>query len=54
MAEKKPPQDEKDQFELEMYRLGLELVESYRKGTCPDRDKTLNAAIKILEITKRD
>ncbi len=53
MADKKPL-DEKNLFEAEMYKLGLELIESYRKGACTDRDKILNAAIKILEITKRD
>lgn len=48
MAEKKP--DDKDKFEVEVYRLGLELIESYRQGTCADRNKALEM---IIEIFKR-
>lgn len=54
MADKKPIlSDVQSQFEEEMYKLGLELVESFRKGTCSDKGKVLDAAIKILDISKR-
>ena len=60
MAEKKPVQstvkpplnpDIYEQFETEVYKLGLELIEGYRTGKCPDRNKTLDA---IIAIFKRD
>ena len=60
MAEKKPAQptvkpplnpDVYEQFDTEVYKLGLELIESYRTGKCQDRNKTLEA---IIEIFKRD
>ena len=60
MAEKKPVQptaketpdsDVYDQFETEVYKLGLELIESYRTGKCSDRNKTLDA---IIAIFRRD
>lgn len=60
MAEKKPVQptvkpplkpDVYEQFDTEVYKLGLELIENFRTGKCHDRDKTLEA---IIEIFKRD
>lgn len=54
MAEKKTaveiPAEGKAAFETEVYKLGLELIESYRKGTCTDWNKTLEM---IIEIFKR-
>lgn len=54
MAEKKPPQEEKIQFETETYKLGLELIEKFRQGNCGNRSETLDKIIKIFEISKRD
>lgn len=54
MADKKPPQGVQAQFEEEAYKLGIELIESYRKGICVDKNITLEAIIKILDISKRD
>lgn len=54
MAEKKPPQDEKVQFETEMYKLGLELIEKFRQGNSGNRNEALDKIIKIFEISKRD
>ena len=48
MAEKKP--DDKEKFESEVYKLGLKLIEDYKAGNCPDRNKALEA---IIEIFKR-
>lgn len=48
MAEKKP--DEKEMFEVEVYKLGLELIEAYRAGTCRDSAKTLEAIIEIFKV----
>lgn len=54
MAEKKTPQEEKTKFDTEMYKLGLELIEAYRKGNCSNRSEILEKAIKIFEISKQD
>lgn len=60
MGEKKPAQpmvkpprnpDVYEQFETEVYKLGLELIEGYRTGKCRDANKTLDA---IIEIFKRN
>ena len=50
MAEKKL--DEKEKFEAEVYKLGLEMIESLRTGTCRDYHKTLEAVIGIFKITR--
>ena len=50
MAEKKTPPGEREKFEAEVYKLGLKLIEEYKAGTCPDRNKALEA---IIEIFKR-
>ena len=50
ISEDKKATDEKAEFETEVYKLGLELIESYRKGTCTDWNKTLEM---IIEIFKR-
>lgn len=47
MADKKP-QEEKEKFEAEVYKLGLELIEAYRTGTCLDRNVTLETIIAIF------
>lgn len=47
MAEKKP-QDDKERFEAEVYRLGLELIEDFRTGRYPDRDRALEVIIAIF------
>lgn len=49
MAEKKL--DEKDKFEAEVYKFGLELIEAYRKGSCRDSAMVLEAIIAIFKIT---
>ena len=49
MAEKK--NDDKEKFESEVCKLGMKLIEDFKAGTCPDRNKTLEA---IIEIFKRD
>ena len=49
MAEKKS--DEKEKFEAEVYKLGLELIDAYRSGNCRDSNKTLEAIIEIFKIT---
>ena len=49
MAEKKS--DDKERFEAEVYKLGLELITAYRMGTCGDRQKTLAAIIEIFEVS---
>ena len=51
MTDKKTTPEEKEKFEAAVYELGLELIESYREGTCLDRNKTLEA---IIEIFKRN
>lgn len=49
MAEKKPASDERAQFETEVYKFGLELIEACRKGTCRDYNKTVEAIIAIFK-----
>lgn len=60
MAEKKPVQpmvkpplnpDVYEQFETEVYKFGLELIDACRKGTCRDYNKTVEA---IIAIFRRD
>lgn len=54
MAEKrlldKQPPDEKTQFEAQVYKLGLTLIDDFRTGKCRDRDKTLAAIIEIFRV----
>lgn len=47
MADKKP-QEEKEKFEVEVYKLGLELIEAFREGKCHDRKITLETIIAIF------
>ena len=50
MAEKKP-QDDKEKFEAEVYKLGLTLIENYRSGTCRDSNATLEAILELFKIS---
>ena len=50
MADKKV--DEKEQFEAEVYKLGLKLIEDYRNGNCRDSYAVLEAIIDVFKISR--
>lgn len=50
MAEKTPT--EKNQFEAEVYKLGLEMIENYRQGNCLDRNEMLKAIIELFKVSQ--
>ena len=50
MAEKTTA--EKNQFEAEVYKLGLEMIEDYRQGNCPDRNEMLKAIIELFKVSQ--
>ena len=57
MADKKPVQGKKTEFENAVYELGLELVEAYRKGTYTNLNPPqliLGTIVEILKIAKTD
>ena len=51
MAEKKPPEI-KQQFESEIYKFGLELIDNYRTGRCNDRAKLLDSIVELYKATQ--
>lgn len=57
MADKKPVQGKKAEFENEVYTLGLELIESYRKGAYSNLNPPnliLGTIVEIFKTAKTD
>lgn len=57
MADKKPVQGNKAEFENEVYTLGLELIEFYRRGaynTLNSPKQILDTIVEIFRIAKTD
>lgn len=57
MADKKPAQGKREQFENAVYELGLELIEAYRKGTYNNLNPPqliLGTIVEIFKTAKTD
>ena len=57
MADKKPAQGKKAEFENAVYELGLELIEFYRRGaynTLNSPKQILDTIVEIFRIAKTD